>query len=88
MSISVNDVLESARQLPLEDRQSLLIGLLDQDEAAWSKELGDPEVGHSDWFNGRVQKSLESSEPHFSTDEVMSRAREAVCRASRVKQSA
>jgi hypothetical protein len=86
MPITVNDVLESARQLPLEDRQSLLLGLLDEEEAAWRKELGEPERGHMDWFAGRVQKSLESSGPRFSTEEVMSRAREAVLRASKVAQ--
>lgn len=83
MPITLNDIFEFVCQLPPEDRQSLLLVLLDEEEAVWRKELGKPELSHLDWFAGRVQKSLESSVPRVSTEEAMSRAREAVRRASR-----
>jgi len=86
--MTAQDLLESARKLPPEDRQSLLLGLLDEEETEWRKGLGETEPGHNEWFANRVRKSLEDTRPGISTEEAMSRARAAILQADSVKQSA
>ncbi len=88
MPMTAQDLLESARQLPTEDRQALLLGLLNEEESEWRKELGSPDPEHSEWLATRVRKSLENTRRAISTEEAMSRARSAINKATAIKQSA
>jgi hypothetical protein len=71
MNRSAAEILEDARQLPPGDLDWLIQNLLhegdglreEETEAAWRKNVGEPEPGYEEWFSAGVEEALADTSP-------------------------
>jgi hypothetical protein len=88
MSMTANEVLEAARQLTANEQEWLLQGLLDDEFAAWQKEVGEPEPGYEEWFRTSVEEALADNSPGIPHEEAMKYLHDAIEKARALKATA
>jgi hypothetical protein len=81
MSRTAAEILEEARQLPPGDQEWLIQNLLDEEDAAWQKEAGEPEPGYEEWFRAGVEEALADTSPGIPHEQAMKEFHEAIRRA-------
>jgi len=71
MPMTVAEIVAAARQLPDEERETLVPALLDDEFAEWQEQFGEPEAGYDAWFRARVEESLADDSPGIPHEQVM-----------------
>jgi hypothetical protein len=88
MPMNAAEILEAARQLPLEEQEWIVENMLHDEEAVWQKEVGEPEPGYEEWFRASVEEALADDSPGIPHEEAMKYLHEAIQKARRVKSTA
>ena len=64
-------LLETARQLPQEERDALLRALQEDEFAAWQKEAGEAELAYDEWFRASAEEALADTTPGVPHEEAV-----------------
>jgi len=85
MPMTAAEILEAARQLPADERESLVHALQENEFAEWRKQFGEPEPGYDAWFRAQVQEALDDDSPGIPHEEAMQYLHEAIEKARALK---
>jgi hypothetical protein len=93
MPRSYEEVRQIAYELPEDQRILLANALWDsvetaEDEAAWQKNVGEPEPGYEEWFRAGVEEALADTSEDVPHEVAMKELHEAIRRARRLKATA
>jgi hypothetical protein len=71
MPMTVAEIVAAARQLPDEERESLVQALQDDELAEWEEQFGEPDPEYDARFRAGVEEALADDSPYVSHEEAM-----------------